>query len=149
AWATDLPRIMSATRRAFCAEMRTPRIFAVVSISYLLDFLSAAWPLNVRVSANSPSLWPTMFSFTYTGTCWRPLWTAMVSPMNSGRMVERRDQVLIGFFSLPPTAASTFLSRCASTNGPFLIERDIVFAPYLRLRRETIILFVRLFRRVR
>src|SRR6185312_6662485 len=45
--------------------------------------------------------------------------------MNSGRMVERRDQVLIGFFSLPPTAASTFLIRCASTNGPFLIERDI------------------------
>ena len=25
-------------------------------------FLSAEWPLNVRVSANSPSLWPTMFS---------------------------------------------------------------------------------------
>ena len=27
-------------------------------------FLSAEWPLKVRVSANSPSLWPTMFSVT-------------------------------------------------------------------------------------
>ena len=27
-------------------------------------FLSAEWPLKVRVSANSPSLWPTMFSDT-------------------------------------------------------------------------------------
>src|SRR3546814_14239341 len=68
--------------------------------------------------------------------------------MNSGRMVERRDQVLIGFFSLPSTAASTFLIRCASTNGPFLIERDMLFAPYLRLRRWTIMLLVRLLRRV-
>src|SRR5690606_34113336 len=66
-----------------------------------------------------------MFSLMYTGTCWRPLCTAIVSPMNSGRMVERRDQVLIGFLSLPSTAASTFLIRCASTNGPFLIERDM------------------------
>src|SRR3546814_2349935 len=58
----------------------------------------------------------------------------------SGRMVERRDQVLIGFLPFSSTAASTFLIRCASTNGPFLIERDMLFAPYLRLRRETIIL---------
>ena len=27
-------------------------------------FLSAEWPLKVRVNANSPSLWPTMFSDT-------------------------------------------------------------------------------------
>jgi hypothetical protein len=32
-------------------------------------FLSAAWPLKVRVNANSPSLWPTMFSLIKTGTC--------------------------------------------------------------------------------
>ena len=38
-----------------------------------LDFLSAAWPLNVRVSANSPSLCPTMFSLMNTGTCCLPL----------------------------------------------------------------------------
>src|SRR5690606_22053800 len=88
-------------------------------------FLSAACPLNVRVSANSPSLCPTMFSLMNTGTCWRPLWTAMVRPTNSGSTVERRDQVLIGRLSLELTAASTFLSRWASTNGPFLTERAI------------------------
>jgi len=27
-------------------------------------FLSAGWPLRVRVSASSPGLWPTMFSVT-------------------------------------------------------------------------------------
>src|SRR5690625_72891 len=73
----------------------------------------------------------------------------MVSPMNSGRMVERRDHVRIGLLSLPSMAASTLSRRWASTNGPFLIERDIVFALYLRLRRDTIMLSVRLLRRVR
>ena len=35
-------------------------------LHYPFTFLSApaAWPWNVRVSANSPSLWPTMFSLT-------------------------------------------------------------------------------------
>src|SRR5581483_3233681 len=33
-------------------------------------FLSpAVWPLKMRVAANSPSLCPTMFSLTSTGTC--------------------------------------------------------------------------------
>ena len=31
------------------------------------------WPLKVRVGANSPSLWPTMFSVTYTGMNFFPL----------------------------------------------------------------------------
>src|SRR5207237_936796 len=52
--------------------------------------------LKVRVGANSPSLWPTMFSLISTGMCWRPLWTAMVTPTISGTTTERRDQVLIG-----------------------------------------------------
>src|SRR3954466_9103159 len=86
-------------------------------------FLSAEWPLKVRVSANSPSLCPTMFSVTYTGMCCLPLWTAMVRPTKSGSTVERRDQVLIGRLSLAAWAASTLLMRCPSTNGPFLIER--------------------------
>ena len=59
-------------------------------------FLSAAWPWKVRVGANSPNLWPTMFSVTNTGTNFRPLCTAKVSPTASGRIVLRRDQVLIG-----------------------------------------------------
>src|SRR6185295_9920241 len=86
-------------------------------------FLSAEWPLKVRVSANSPSLCPTMFSETYTGMCCFPLCTAIVRPTKSGVIVERRDQVLIGRLSLVARAASTFFDRWASTNGPFLIER--------------------------
>src|SRR5512145_2276879 len=66
-----------------------------------------------------------MFSLMYTGTCCLPLWTAIVRPMNSGRMVERRDQVLIGFLSRVACAVSTFFCRCPSTNGPFFSERDI------------------------
>src|SRR5512145_454206 len=66
-----------------------------------------------------------MFSLMYTGTCCLPLCTAIVRPMNSGRIVERRDQVLIGFLSRVAAATSTFFSRCPSTNGPFFSERDI------------------------
>jgi hypothetical protein len=53
------------------------------------------------------------------GYCW-PLCTEIVRPTMSGRIIERRDQVLIGRLSLLATAASTFLARCRSTNGPFL-----------------------------
>src|SRR6185503_847360 len=84
-------------------------------------FLSPPWPLKVRVAANSPSLWPTMFSLTSTGTWTLPLWMAIVKPTISGRIIERRDQVLIGF--LLPCDVSTFLRRWWSTNGPFLRER--------------------------
>ena len=50
-----------------------------------LPFLSPEWPWNVRVGANSPSLCPTMFSVTKTGTNLRPLCTANVRPTASGR----------------------------------------------------------------
>src|SRR5712692_8095867 len=91
---------------------------------------TAEWLLKMRVSANSPSLCPTMFSVTYTGTCCLPLCTASVRPTNSGTMVERRDQVLIGRLSLVLRAASTFFIRWWSTKGPFLIERDMAW-PFL------------------
>ena len=71
---TGNPRIWSATRRPFWADRRTPRNVAVVCIvlapyffrggTGAATFLSDEWPLKVRVSANSPSLWPTMFSDT-------------------------------------------------------------------------------------
>src|SRR5262245_35403786 len=77
----------------------------------------------MRVCENSPSLWPTIFSVTYTGTCCLPLCTPMVRPTKSGRMVERRDQVLIGRLSLVFCAVSTFFMRWVSTNGPLRIER--------------------------
>src|SRR5574343_1700324 len=47
--------------------------------------------------------------------------------MNSGRIVERRDQVLIGRLSLVARTASTLSIRYASTNGPFLRERPIFY----------------------
>src|SRR5574343_63546 len=47
--------------------------------------------------------------------------------MNSGRIVERRDQVLIGRLSLLARTASTLLSRCPSINGPFFRERAISY----------------------
>src|SRR6516164_4943782 len=91
-------------------------------------FSSAAfteWPLNERVGANSPSLCPTICSVTYTGINFLPLCTAMVWPTISGRMVERRDQVLMTFFSLRSFSASTLTRRWSSINGPFLSERGI------------------------
>src|SRR2546429_67037 len=91
-------------------------------------FSSAAftpWPLNERVGANSPSLCPIICSVTYTGMNFFPLCTAMVCPIISGTIVERRDHVLITFFSLRVFSPSTFTRRWPSTNGPFLSERAI------------------------
>src|SRR5262245_37705644 len=85
------------------------------------------WPLQIRVGANSPSLCPTMFSVTYTGTNLRPLCTASVCPTISGTTVERRDQVLMTFFSFARFITYTFSRRCVSTNGPFFSERPILF----------------------
>src|SRR5450756_673313 len=42
-------------------------------------------------------------------------------------MVERRDQVLMGFLVLAALSATIFSSRWPSTNGPFLMERPIVY----------------------
>src|SRR6185312_5369173 len=55
--------------------------------------------------------------------CCLPLCTAIVTPMKSGRIVERRDQVLMGFLSLVAAAFSTLAARWWSTNGPFFSER--------------------------
>src|ERR1700704_3495018 len=44
----------------------------------------------------------------------------------SGRIVERRDHVLMTFFSLRAFIPSTFSRRWLSMNGPFLSERAIV-----------------------
>src|SRR5579863_568964 len=56
----------------------------------------------------------------------RPLCTAMVWPIMSGRIVDRRDHVLITFFSLRAFIPSTFSRRWPSMNGPFLSDRAIV-----------------------
>src|SRR6478672_1725964 len=77
-----------------------------------------------------------MFSDTYTGTCCLPLCTAIVRPMKSGMIVERRDQVLIGFLSLVACAVSTFLTRWASQNGPFFNERVMCYPLFLAATRD-------------
>src|SRR5215218_1671837 len=74
---------------------------------------------KVRVGANSPSLWPTMDSEMYTGTCLRPSWTAIVCPTMSGMIVERRDHVRITRLSRRRFSSSIFFSRWSSTKGPF------------------------------
>src|SRR5699024_1960580 len=92
----------------------------------LLFRSSLMWPLNVLVGANSPSLWPTMFSEMNTGTCLRPSWTANVWPMKSGMTVDRRDQVLMTCLVPFSFCESTFARRWSSTNGPFLRLRGIL-----------------------
>src|SRR5207245_5642460 len=82
-------------------------------------------PLNERVGENSPSLCPIICSVTYTGMNFFPLCTAIVCPIISGTIVERRDHVLITFFSLRVFSPSTLTRRWPSTNGPFFIERAI------------------------
>src|SRR5205823_11557412 len=78
-----------------------------------------------RVGENSPSFCPTMFSVTYTGMNFLPLWTASVCPTISGTTVERRDQVLMTFLSPLLFMPSTFSSSGVSTNGPFFSDRLI------------------------
>ena len=63
-----------------------------------------------------------MFSVTYTGMNFFPLCTAIVWPTISGTTVDRRDQVLMTFFSLARFIASTFSSSGVSTNGPFFSD---------------------------
>src|SRR3954468_22937468 len=77
-----------------------------------------------------------MFSETYTGTCSLPLCTAIVRPIKSGMIVERRDQVLIGFLSLMACAVSTFFTRWASQNGPFFNERVMCYPLFLATARD-------------
>src|SRR5271169_6980233 len=54
-----------------------------------------------------------------------PLCTAMVWPIMSGTIVERRDHVFTTFFSFRAFSPSTFSRRWPSTNGPFFVERAI------------------------
>src|SRR5450830_1705688 len=56
--------------------------------------------------------------------------------MKSGMIVERRDQVLIGFLSLIACAVSTFFTRWASQNGPFFNERVIFYSLFLATARD-------------
>jgi len=79
-----------------------------------------------------------------------PLWTAIVWPMNDGKMTDARDQVFTTRFSLRLFISSIRPWRRSSMNGPFLMERDISdLLSYLRWRERTINRPVVLARRVR
>src|ERR1022692_3669769 len=87
-----------------------------------------------------------MFSVTYTGINFLPLWTAIVWPTNSGRIVERRDHVRTTFFSFAAVSALILDSRCVSVNGPFFTDLPIRYL--FLLSRVTIQRSVRLLLRV-
>src|SRR4029450_12225477 len=74
-----------------------------------------------------------MFSVTYTGTNFLPLCTAIVCPTISGTTVDRRDQVLMTFFSLFRFMTSPFSSKDVSTKGPFLSDLLMLIPYYLTL----------------
>jgi hypothetical protein len=73
--------------------------YLLIYFSPVVRFVIPLWARNVRVGENSPSLCPTIFSVTYTGTNLLPLCTAIVCPTISGMIVERRDHVRIARFS--------------------------------------------------
>src|SRR5438045_9148748 len=77
-----------------------------------------------------------MFSVTKTELNVFPLWTRNVWPTKSGVTIERRDQVLIGFFAPELFILSIFSRRCDSTKGPFFndlaINVKFVAAPLCR-----------------
>src|SRR3546814_8131431 len=66
-----------------------------------------------------------MFSVTSTGKNFWPLYTPKVRPTNCGRMVDRRDQILMISLRPEPRAVSAFFKRNPSTNAPFQTERAI------------------------
>src|SRR5258708_34544460 len=105
-------------------ECSVLRLWLALDIPYagFAVFSAAAFaecPRNWRVGENSPSLCPTMFSVTYTGMNLRPLCTASVCPMNSGKIVERRDHVRTTFFSFLSFMAVIFFLHMSSTHRPF------------------------------
>ena len=127
---TPLPRIWSATSRAFCGtDPVALELRAETSISALDLLVTRAWPVNFRVGANSPSRWPTMFSVTNTGTNSLPLCTWKVSPTNSGVIIERRDQVLMTCLLPLASDFSTLLLQTRVDEGPLLERARHYFFP--------------------
>src|SRR5882672_7812149 len=66
-----------------------------------------------------------MFSVTNTELNVFPLCTRNVWPTKSGVTIERRDQVLIGFFAPEAFILSIFSRRYNSTKGPFFNDLAI------------------------
>src|SRR5438876_7621799 len=66
-----------------------------------------------------------MSSVTNTFRNLLPLWTSNVRPTNSGTIVQRRAQVLIGSCEPRCTAICTLRYSLGSTNGPFFKLRPM------------------------
>src|SRR5690606_4011966 len=79
-----------------------------------LSSLTSTWLHDA--GANSPRL--------------RPSCTAIVWPIMSGTIIERRDQVLITLWVPFAFSASTFFIRWSSTKGPFFRLRGISVTSY-------------------
>ena len=77
-----------------------------------------------------------MFSVTKTDVNVFPLCTMKVCPTKSGVTIERRDQVLIGFFAFAAFILSIFSKRCDSTKGPFFNDLAIK-SNYFFFRRRS------------
>lgn len=72
----------------------------------------------------------------------------MVKPTISGRIIDRRDHVLIGRLLLVSMESATFLARWWSMKGPFLIDLAMFATRYLLDRERRMYLSVRLLLRV-
>ena len=74
--------VRAVPRRPLAGAARGPRGSRAVLrcvAHFFTTFLSdPEWPRKIRVGENSPSLWPTRFSVTYTGTHVLPLYTEIV-----------------------------------------------------------------------
>jgi len=107
--------------RPFCADRRTPRTDAVVSIvnSYFFagaDVFLSAHGLEGARQRELAELVPDHLLGDVHRHVLLALCTAIVRPMKSGTTVDRATRC--GSASvLAGSAASTFFSRCPSTNG--------------------------------
>src|SRR6266436_210468 len=72
-----------------------------------------------------------MFSVTKTELKVFPLCTKNVWPTKSGVTIDRRDQVLIGFFAPELFILSIFSRRYDSTKGPFFNDLAIYFKSFV------------------
>src|SRR5262249_16803392 len=98
-FAAPAPPLPPDAPAAGAGAPRPPRAAAAAAAARSATLV--VWPLKILVGANSPSLWPTMFSVMYTGMNFFPLCTARVCPTISGITVDRRDHVLMTFLSAP------------------------------------------------
>ena len=108
--------------------------FADASLLKKVDAMNAAGDKSViKTWSRRSTIFPSMVGHTiavHDGRKHVPVYvTEDMVGHKLGKIVERRDQVLITDLSPDAFIASIFLSRLASANGPFLRERAMVLPP--------------------